>query len=100
LNDAAIAVAPVVLFPERVGPRVAEREGIALVVVVRLVERQRVVDFELEIRSRSFNLPGIADLARSTENSLRSCQPELKGLPNTASVWLTNRVRRSLRAVK
>ena len=38
-----VAVAPVVLRLQRVRPRVAEGERIALVVVVRLVERERVV---------------------------------------------------------
>src|SRR5256885_7536214 len=45
-----VAVAPVVFGREVVGARVAEREGIALVVVVRFVERQRVVRGKLEVR--------------------------------------------------
>ena len=44
-----IAVAPVVLGCEIVGLRVAEGERIALIVVVRLVERQCVVELELEV---------------------------------------------------
>src|SRR2546425_5577521 len=45
-----IAIAPVVLGPEIVGFRVPERERVALVIIVRLVKRQRVVDLKLEVR--------------------------------------------------
>ena len=44
-----VAVAVVVLAIEPVGARVAEAERIALVVVVGLVDRQRVVRLVLEI---------------------------------------------------
>ncbi len=47
---ALVAVAPVVLGLQGVGPGVAEGERIALVVVVGLVERERVVDLELQVR--------------------------------------------------
>ena len=47
-----VAVALVVLAVQRVGPGVAEAERIALVVVVRLVDRQGVVRLELEIPGR------------------------------------------------
>src|SRR5688572_22873920 len=43
-----VPVAPVVFLLERVGARVAKCEWIPLVVVVRLVERKRVIDLELE----------------------------------------------------
>ena len=44
-----VAVAVAVLPLERVGPGIAEGEWIPLVVVVRLVPRERVVDLELEL---------------------------------------------------
>src|SRR2546425_2089648 len=47
---ALVAVAPVVLGAEIVGLCVPERERVALVIIVRLVERQCVVDLELEVR--------------------------------------------------
>src|SRR5438477_432256 len=43
-----VPVAPVVLGPEVVRLGVAEGERIPLVVVVRLVERERIVELELE----------------------------------------------------
>src|SRR5690242_10284695 len=45
-----IAVAPVVLWPEVARACVPEREWVTLVVVVRLVVRQRVVELELDVR--------------------------------------------------
>src|SRR5688500_7340516 len=45
-----VAVAPVVVPVERIGARVLRRERIALVVVIRLVEAERVVELELEVR--------------------------------------------------
>ena len=48
-----VAVAPVVLRLQRIRLGIAEGERIALVVVVGLVERERVVHLELEVRDRS-----------------------------------------------
>src|SRR5919108_1074507 len=46
---ALVPIAPPILMLQRIGARVTERERVALVIVVRLVEGQRVVDLELEI---------------------------------------------------
>src|SRR6266496_3762779 len=46
---ALVAIAPVVLRAQDAGARVPERERAALVVVVRLVVRQGVVELELEV---------------------------------------------------
>src|SRR4051794_27471850 len=48
---ALVAVAPVVFLLQRVGSGVPEREWIALVVVIRLVGGQGVVELELEPRA-------------------------------------------------
>src|SRR5918998_1474428 len=60
-----IPVAPVVLLLQRIRPGVPEREWIPLVVVVRLVERQGVIQLELQPRTgRALQLRGDSVVAR------------------------------------
>src|SRR5207302_8130223 len=97
-----VAVAPVVLLVERVQLCVAQGKGVALVVVVRLVEGESVVHIELEVRvehalqadgnsvvtglGAALDGPQGADVKRSPKRNRMGNRPERVPEPQVVTV--------------